>query len=294
MNDLDLSVKTQSGVEYPNGQNSRDSINTVERIQFTPENDSEVRVVVAATNLATYGQRYSLVVTGCFDRQLTSDSELDQHQFVIEDFVSTRSLCPSNRLFQVEMNSGVDEQQMTWNLIKILSDGGVEELLSGPPTNNADGSMSTCLDVSARYRYQVRSNTGDVIQSRLQLTYADAVVFDSQSAQLGRVSTIRFETDENGLYHQQGRTSSYTTHVEVSDSTEVRVEGSSSLTSSSPEGADLSYLGDEDEDEDEGSESVGVINYQSLGVIDYQSLSMQMENFQSLSMPMIVDQIESI
>ena len=290
MNDLDLSVKTKSGIEYPNGQNSRDSINTVERIQFTPENDSEVRVVVAATNLATYGQKYSLVVTGCFDRQPTSDNEIDQHQFEIEDFVSTRSLCPSNRLLQVEMDAGIDDQPMTWNLIKILSDGSVEELLNGPPSDNADDSMSTCLDVSARYRFQVRSNTGDVIQSRLQLTYADAVVFDSQSSQLGRVSTLRFETDENGLYHQQGRTSSYTTHVEVSDSAEVGVEGSSSLTGSSSEGADLSYLGDEDE----GSESVGVIDYQSLGVIDYQSLSMQMEDFQSLSMPMIVDQVESI
>ena len=292
MNDLDLSVKTQSGVEYPNGQNSRDSINTVERIQFTPENDSEVRVVVAATNLATYGQKYSLVVTGCFDRQLTSDSELDQYQFVIEDFVSTRSLCPSNRLFQVEMNAGINDQQMTWNLIKILSDGSVKELLNGPPRDNADNSMSTCLDVSARYRFQVRSNTGDVIQSRLQITYADAVVFDSQSSQLGRVSTLRFETDENGVYHQQGRTSSYTTHVEVSDSAEVGVEGSPSFTGSSPEDADLSYLGDEDEDE--GRESVGVIDYQSLGEIDYQSLSMQMEDFQSLSMPMIVDHVESI
>jgi hypothetical protein len=68
------------------------------------------------------------------------------------------------------------------------------------------------------------------------------------------------------------------------------VEGSPSFTGSSPEDADLSYLGDEDE----GRESVGVIDYQSLGEIDYQSLSMQMEDFQSLSMPMIVDHVEPI
>ena len=81
MNDLDLSVKTSSGVSYPNGQNNKDSLNTVERVHFTPENNSEVRVIVAASNLATYGQTYSLAVTGCFRRQESSENELTQQQF---------------------------------------------------------------------------------------------------------------------------------------------------------------------------------------------------------------------
>ena len=81
VNDLDLSVKTSSGVRYPNGQNNKDSVNTVERVHFTPENNSEVRVIVAASNLATYGQTYSLAVTGCFRRQESSENELTQQQF---------------------------------------------------------------------------------------------------------------------------------------------------------------------------------------------------------------------
>ncbi len=85
MNDLDLSVKTSSGVRYPNGQKYKDSKNTVERIQFMPENESEVRVIVAATNLATYGQKYSLAVTGCFHRRVASENELTQQQFSVED-----------------------------------------------------------------------------------------------------------------------------------------------------------------------------------------------------------------
>lgn len=289
VNDLDLSVKTSSGVKYPNGQNYKDSKNTVERIQITPENNSEVRVIVAATNLATYGQKYSMAITGCFQREQSSDNTLAQQQFSIENMLSTRSLCPSNRLFQVEMNVGIDEQQLTWTLIKILSDDGIEELINGPIIDNvADNSTSTstsCLDASARYRFQVRSYSGDVIQGQYQLTYGDTVIFNSELAKLGRVSTLRFETDENGIYHQSGR-NSYTTHVEFSDSAEVGVEGSSSFHSLSPgsspsEDADLSYLGDNDE-EDEGSESVGVI--------DYQSLSMQMVDIQSLSMPLPLDE----
>jgi hypothetical protein len=292
VNDLDLSVKTNSGVRYPNGQNNKDSKNTVERIQFTPENDSEVRVIVAATNLATHGQKYSLAVTGCFHRQVASENELTQQQFSIEDMLTTRSSCLPDRLFQVEMNVDSNEQQVTWSLIKILSDGRIEELINGPASgndvaDNATSTSSSCLDASTRYRFEVRSYSGDIIRGQYQLTYGDTVIFNSELSHLGRVSTLRFETDVNGLYHQQGR-NSYTAHVEWSDTVEDGVEGSSSsIGSSSPQDADLSYLDDND-DEDEGSESVGVI--------DYQSLSMQMVDFQSLSMPMLplLDEDESI
>jgi len=66
MNDLDLTVKTSTGTRYPNGRNSRDKTNTVERIQLSTSNEEEVQVVVNARNFATNQQKYSLAITGCF------------------------------------------------------------------------------------------------------------------------------------------------------------------------------------------------------------------------------------
>ena len=283
MNDLDLYVKTNSGIMYPNGGSSRDSKNTVERIHFTPENGSEVRVIVDAKNLATYQQAYSLAITGCFSRQQTSDT-LTQQEFSVGSLASTRSLCPSDRLFQMELSADIYKQQeLTWNLIKISDDGGIEELFNGS-SDNEDGIVPTsCLDASSKYRFQMRSSSGAVIQGQYQLTYGGTVIFNSQLTQLGRVSTLRFETDGSGVYHQQGR-NSYATHVKFSNSAEIGAEGSSSTSYSSTwssEDSGPTYLADEEEEEDEGSESVGVIDYESLSmqVVDYQSMSMSIPLF---------------
>lgn len=66
VNDLDLTVK-KNKVFYPNGGNSADRKNNVERIRVTVSPNEQVEIVVTAHNLATPVQKYSLIATGCFD-----------------------------------------------------------------------------------------------------------------------------------------------------------------------------------------------------------------------------------
>jgi hypothetical protein len=66
VNDLDLTVK-KNKVFYPNGGNSADRKNNVERIRLTVSANEQVEIVVTAHNLATPVQKYSLIATGCFD-----------------------------------------------------------------------------------------------------------------------------------------------------------------------------------------------------------------------------------
>lgn len=68
-NDLDLLVtKTNDSSKfYPNGKNSRDSLNTAERVRTSASIGDNFVVRVTGTNLATEWQSYSLVVTGCFE-----------------------------------------------------------------------------------------------------------------------------------------------------------------------------------------------------------------------------------
>lgn len=72
VNDLDLKVKfaaTDEPVFYPNGKNSKDSLNNVERIVVSSNEIMEgdvLEVSVSAANLATAMQKFSLAATGCF------------------------------------------------------------------------------------------------------------------------------------------------------------------------------------------------------------------------------------
>jgi len=74
VNDLDLiihQVSASGGIVpnskfYPNGLNSKDSRNNVERIRFDMSGKSYYRVRVKAANLATANTRYSLIASGCF------------------------------------------------------------------------------------------------------------------------------------------------------------------------------------------------------------------------------------
>jgi hypothetical protein len=58
----DVSEKTV----FPNGLESKDSVNNAERVQVNVENGQTLKVVVSGTNLSTDEQDYALVITGCF------------------------------------------------------------------------------------------------------------------------------------------------------------------------------------------------------------------------------------
>lgn len=68
LNDLDLYVTNDAGEKfYPNGLNSKDSVNNAERVQLTNLSSGERYIVhVSASDLEESPQKYSLVITGCF------------------------------------------------------------------------------------------------------------------------------------------------------------------------------------------------------------------------------------
>ncbi len=67
VNDLDLSVQSNGRVYYPNGNSSPDRKNNSERVRMTTTEGQEISIQVEAHNLATGSQKYSLILTGCFD-----------------------------------------------------------------------------------------------------------------------------------------------------------------------------------------------------------------------------------
>jgi hypothetical protein len=72
INDLDLVVEKMSGsrVEktyYPNGSTRKDTKNNVERVRVNRSNSETLKITVRASNLATRNQKYSLIMTGCFE-----------------------------------------------------------------------------------------------------------------------------------------------------------------------------------------------------------------------------------
>ena len=255
VNDLDLFIRTSSGVTYPNGGNSKDSKNTVERIQISSSDGEEVRIVVEAKNFATYGEKYSLAITGCFSIKSTSTAapivqqgwQVDGNaeysapsttEWQVDDIAEYSassiegSFCPSDRLLQVALNTANDGQQLTWNLIKSLSDGGIERIINGPSgssgyENNKEYFFSACLEPSTRYRFQIRNTLGDSIEGWYKLTYDSLDIFSSQWApqdQMGRVSTFRFETNQYGKY-QQLASNTFNPHVEFKKLAEFGIDG---------------------------------------------------------------------
>ncbi len=74
LNDLDLLVEKMAQMDgpvektyYPNGLNGRDRKNNVERVRVTDNASTFYKISIKATNLATQNQKYSLIITGCFD-----------------------------------------------------------------------------------------------------------------------------------------------------------------------------------------------------------------------------------
>ena len=74
INDLDLMVtNSKNGLTvFPNGRFGKDDLNNVERIRLdNTDHGDEVFVSVQASNLSTASQRYSLVVTGCVEEDVS-------------------------------------------------------------------------------------------------------------------------------------------------------------------------------------------------------------------------------
>ena len=147
-------------------------------------------------------------------------------------WASSTPFCPSDRLFLVGLSTSNDGGQLAWNLIKSLSDGGIERITNGPIgsfgyENRKEYLFSACLEPTTRYRFQLRNTSGNSIEGSYKLTYGGLEIFNSQwtsQDQMGRVSTFRFETDQNGMY-QQLASSAFSPHVELSESADIGVRG---------------------------------------------------------------------
>ena len=237
MNDLDLSIKTSTNTLYPNGRNSRDTKNTVERIITNPSHGEEVRIIVDATNFATATQQYSLAIAGCFSdgkASRSTDVDLQPPPLVpvpptptppASDTSSVLS-CPGNRRFEMIINSQYGEQ-LSWSLLESLDDGNVRTLMSGSGNTGTNTyTSSSCLAPSTRYRFQLRDKNGSNIQARYVLSYMDNTIFNTKwsDESMGRVSTYRFKTDQNGLYQQLG-SNSFMPHIQTSEATEIGIRG---------------------------------------------------------------------
>ena len=283
MNDVDLSIQTSSGTRYPNGRTSRDSKNTVERIVTNPSHGEGVSILVDATNFATKAQRYSLAITGCF-REAGASRGTNTAQPASSSSSSTTNMattsastsCP-NKLFEMQINTSYGNQ-LSWNLIESQTNGGIETLINGSGNQNTRTyESSVCLNSSLRYRFQLRNTNGGNIRGQYKLIYRGLVIFNSANSQssLGKVSSFRFKTNQNGVYQPLG-SNTFMPHVQLTEAAEIGAGGvdfgSGNMIMAETIHADSNRapVGDiYDDEEGEGEETVGTIDY-SLEEVEQQ------------------------
>ncbi|EJK48925.1 hypothetical protein THAOC_32238, partial [Thalassiosira oceanica] len=172
VNDLDLWIKDGLTMVHPNGRNFPDTTNNVERIRTQPEvnrDGQEMRIFVNAKNLAFNGQKYSLVVTGCFTRQDLATKPVDTARApaveerpavtttrppLMFEMIDTKLGCPNERLFKLELNTSTDGEALAWDLAMSTADNGIEMVASGTGYSNfATITKKLCLDAGRRYRF---------------------------------------------------------------------------------------------------------------------------------------------
>ena len=93
LNDLDLVLTNESSGDkyYPNGLNSHDTVNNIERIRV-PVADADIwRIEVTASNLMESSTNYALVMTGCIDGASGSSSGPDTSAPSISTSAPTKS-----------------------------------------------------------------------------------------------------------------------------------------------------------------------------------------------------------
>ena len=239
VNDLDLSIKDGLTVVHPNGRSSPDTTNNVERIRTLPEvnrNGQEMRIFVNAKNLAFHGQKYSLVVTGCFTREVSVMKPVNTDRApaaeekpaasttrppLLLEMIETKLGCPSERLFKLDLNTSTDGESLAWDLVMSTADNGIETVASGAGYNNfALFSEKMCLDAGRRYRFRIRNMSGGSIASTIGLDYGGEKLFDSsqRDQELGRVSSYRFRTSDSGaLILTRGRNRAKTHAMDAID-----------------------------------------------------------------------------
>ncbi|KAL7554072.1 hypothetical protein ACHAWF_017502 [Thalassiosira exigua] len=239
VNDLDLSVRIDGSITYPNGRNDRDSTNTVERVRINAGDGEEVQIVVNAQNFALASQKYSLAVTGCFTLSAGGGSKVERTatpptprptrpptlEFSDNSSSNTAPSCPSSRLFQIALKTADDGAHLTWTLISSSEGGGVHYVAASPQGGYDDYRQyreKVCLESDQRYRFQMRNKSGDAIRASYLLIYGGSAIFNTrQSAQaLGRASTFRFQTDGDGTYGALG-SNAFTTNFQSGDEVEV-------------------------------------------------------------------------
>lgn len=91
LNDLDLDVELQGKKYYPNGRNTPDRDNSVERVIIQGVKDGDVATItVTGYNLMQSSQQYSLVSTGCFGGVANTNFLNECSVFECDDSLSKR------------------------------------------------------------------------------------------------------------------------------------------------------------------------------------------------------------
>ena len=91
LNDLDLTVTLSGKIHYPNNLGGPERNNNAERVIIEGVNDGDVATItVAAYNLASKSQFYSLVATGCFGGVANQNFINECSAFDCDDSVTDR------------------------------------------------------------------------------------------------------------------------------------------------------------------------------------------------------------
>lgn len=140
-----------------------------------------------------------------------------------------RFKCPTSLLFKLVLFTGNDGGQLKWSLIGSgQSRNDIDWVMSGP-TKASDGSkdntkyfFKTCLAPNKRYRFQLQHRFGKNISAQYKIVYGGRTVSNTQrsTGQLGRVSTVRFKTMDNGKYKMLG-SNEFTPHAQIGDVDEI-------------------------------------------------------------------------
>ena len=124
VNDLDLSVKTPSGVvKYPNGLSRPDEKNNAERIRFNAASAGKHQVIVSATNMATSSQRYSLVTTGCFSFESQAVRKTPRSDFFFLDTLWSGGLKSGGSMFGIVANTDINITSIEFHSTMNADDG---------------------------------------------------------------------------------------------------------------------------------------------------------------------------
>lgn len=179
MNDLDLLVEVDTIPTFPNGKNTKDSTNNVERVRVESSNNEEVFVVsVIASNLATSSQTYSLVATGCglseYDGKLPTSAP---------EPPPPPTASPTDCINKVTVRVKTDDygHETSWELVDIDNENNVVITNNEPLRSDTLYEDFICVHPSC-YNYIIRDSYRDGICCKYGSGYYQVLLNDEEVA----------------------------------------------------------------------------------------------------------------